>query len=61
MRRNEMREEAAQTLPNEREEEIREKQERIDFGAGTTAQITPSLERQVEEAERLDRESPLRV
>jgi hypothetical protein len=35
-----LREEAALTLPDEREEEIRERQERIDYGAGTTAQIT---------------------
>jgi hypothetical protein len=61
MRRKEMREEAALTLPDEREEEIRERQERIDYGAGTTAQITPSGERRVEEAERLDRESPALV
>jgi len=56
VRRKEMREEAARTLPDEREEEIREKQERLDYGAGTTAQVTPSLERQIENAERLDRE-----
>jgi len=61
MRRKEMREEAALALPDEREEEIRERQERIDFGAGTTAQITPSRERYVEEAERLDGENPLVV
>jgi hypothetical protein len=57
MRRQEMREEAARALPDEREEEIREEQERIDFGAGTTAKVTPSRERAIEEAEKKDREA----
>ncbi|KIM31251.1 hypothetical protein M408DRAFT_327517 [Serendipita vermifera MAFF 305830] len=55
MRRKEMREEATRTLPNEHDEEIREDQERLDFGVGTTAHMTPSLERRVEQAEKLDR------
>jgi hypothetical protein len=55
MRRKEMREEARNALPDEREEEIRERQQRIDFGAGTSAQMTQSQERVVEEAEILDR------
>ncbi|KAG8751570.1 hypothetical protein FRC14_007767 [Serendipita sp. 396] len=59
-RQREIREEQAKTLPDEREEEIREEQRRIDFGAGTTAQLSPSEERRVEEAERQDRgEKPL--
>ena len=57
MRRKEIRDEAASALPDEREEEIREKQRRLDFGVGTTAQITPTRERNVEEAEQLDREN----
>lgn len=56
MRRKEIREEAQLRLPNERDEEIREEQERIDFGAGTTAQFSPSREREVEAAEKQDRE-----
>lgn len=55
MRRKEMRAEAQNALPDEREEEIREKQQRIDFGAGTSAQMSPSEEREVEAAEQLDR------
>jgi hypothetical protein len=55
MRRKEIREERARTLPNEHDEEIREQQERIDYGAGTIAQLSPDVEREVEEAERLDR------
>jgi len=53
-RRKEMHEEAARALPDEREEEIREEQKRLDYGVGTTAQMTPEGEREVEEAERLD-------
>jgi hypothetical protein len=56
MRRKEMREEAQNRLDNEGDEEIREQQERIDFGAGTTAQLTSSREREVEKAEKEDRE-----
>ncbi|KAG8815111.1 hypothetical protein FRC17_000864 [Serendipita sp. 399] len=59
-RQREIREEQARRLPDEREEEIREDQRRVDFGAGTTAQFTPGEERRVEAAERLDRgEKPL--
>lgn len=54
-RRKEIREEQARALPNEHDEQIREEQERRDFGAGTTAQLSPEAEREVEEAERLDR------
>ena len=61
MRRKEMRDEAALTLPDEKQEEARENEERLHFGAGTTAQPTPSLERQIESAERLDRGEAGRV
>jgi len=54
MRRKEMRAEAQSALSDEREEEIRERQQRIDFGAGTSAQLTQNQERVIEEAERLD-------
>ena len=55
MRKKEIQAEKSAQLENEHDEEIRERQQRADFGAGTTAQLTPELERQVENAEKADR------
>lgn len=51
MRRKEMQDEAKEAPLDGREKKIREKQKRLDLEVGTSAQITPSQERSIEDAE----------